>query len=46
MGGVIGCAVVAPIVLYRRRGAANVTPALVNAVYRTVLSTTAVSGKP
>ncbi|KAI3433320.1 hypothetical protein D9Q98_003138 [Chlorella vulgaris] len=43
MGGVIGCAVVAPIVLYRRRGAANVTPALVNAVYRTVLSTTAVS---
>jgi hypothetical protein len=45
MGGVVGCAIVAPIVLYRHRSnAAESAPALVQAMFRTVLATTAISG--
>lgn len=47
MGGVVGCAIVAPIVLYRRRSMASgeSLPALAQAVFRTVLATTAASGR-
>lgn len=46
MGGVVGCLLVVPIAAYRGRGSgAALAPRAVAAIYKTALTTTALSGE-